>query len=1068
MTTTNKNHSVFFTICAKNFLAHAKVLYKSIKTNYPDARFFVVLCDKLDNLIDVSQEPFEFIYIEDINLPNLNDMADRYNITEFNTAIKPFAFLHLMKNYHFESVIYVDPDLLFVDKLVEVDALLNNGAEAILTPHILESAESSELDDRQFLLFGIYNLGFLALKQTPDVLKYLAWWSRRLEKDCVINLPEGIFVDQKWCDLLPAFVASTHILNHPGYNVAYWNLPQRTITKTNNRWFSNNLPLRFVHFSGNKVEDKKIFSRHSKQVTVDNIGDLKQLLDFYRNEVYAQGHDFYRNLPYAYNWNGASGVNLHTPDTLNKALSPKNNLNSVNTPKLPLTSKLASVANAFPVAKALSGGTIPLIKRAWRSYKANGFNHVKSIVLNLNKYSPPPSAKKPEVMKSSEINTTKNLLFIDYSLPKPDIDAASIYTFLQIKIFISEGYNVSFLPCSLQYEKNYYENLAAEGVTILCYPQVASIESWLIENVAQFGICVLSRGPVVWPYLSVIQKHAPKTKLIFNTIDLHFLRELRQAELLNNQKLKESSNKTFKQEFDLINSCDLTILLSKDEAYVVRKILPNAKITVLPLVFDNIPGASNESSFESRKDIVFVGSFPHLPNIDAIEYYLAEVHPIVKKLLPDVKVKIIGKNPPKHILDASINNSIEVLGYVQDLKPIYDNIKLSIAPLRFGAGIKGKIANSMCYGVPSVVTPVAAEGMDLKHNQHVLIAQTPEDFAQQIFNAYTDTQLWHKLSLNSINFANNNYSYQVIQARVKRLLWALNNDWKPVEAAYEIESWDAYLAHAERSKERYSEQVLIEQGALPTESSLLSFPTIGECAVCKCSTTYLTSFMYSTGNAPNGRVMPNWREHMQCFHCGLVNRVRASLHVLHTFAPPSIKSRIYITERVTRTYDWLNERFKNVMGSEYLGADIEPGAILNDIRHEDVMNLSIKDNSLDYVLSFDVLEHVPDSNKAFQEIFRALDIGGTFLFSVPFSYDSFDDIVRATLDANGNIRHHMPAEYHGNPVDHENGALCFRYFGWQMLDQLRDIGFLNVRAVAYWSKEQGYLGKEQFLFLAQK
>ena len=142
--------------------------------------------------------------------------------------------------------------------------------------------------------------------------------------------------------------------------------------------------------------------------------------------------------------------------------------------------------------------------------------------------------------------------------------------------------------------------------------------------------------------------------------------------------------------------------------------------------------------------------------------------------------------------------------------------------------------------------------------------------------------------------------------------------------------------------------------------------------------------------------------------------------------------------------------------------------MVDGIQNEDVINLSFDDLSFDRILSFDVLEHVPDPAKAFREIYRVLGNEGIFLFSVPFSADSQTDIVRATLLPDGTIEHHFPAEYHGNPVDPEGGALCFRYFGWGMLDQLRAIGFSRVRALAYWSENQGYLGKEQYLFIAHK
>jgi glycosyltransferase involved in cell wall biosynthesis len=1070
MNPVNKNN-IFFTICSKNFLAHAKVLFNSVKEHYPNALFYLALCDQVDDCFDPALEPFTFIYLDQLHIPNLSEMAQDYNITEFNTAIKPFVFLHLFKNHDVKNVIYLDPDLLIINKLEEVDQLLSQGVEAILTPHILNPAETNQLDDQKFLLFGIYNLGFLALSNTTSVIKYLQWWSRKLQKQCVINIEEGIFVDQKWCDLLPAFVDKTHILRHAGYNVAYWNLPQRSIRKINNSWFANDETLRFVHFSGNKIDDETVFSRHSQEVTIQNIGDLVLLLNDYREQVYANGHEFYRKLPYAFNWNGKAGVNLHTPDTLDMAETIKPESTQAQEKIMPikkynLKSKIVTTLNAVPVAMQLSGGYRSLAKKAWRSYRTNGLNHVKNIIVNLSSYkiNPQTTPRNLPTLPNKEI---KSILVMDWAIPKPDQDAASIYTFLLLKIFKSQGYEVSFLPCNLKYEETYSESLTQEGINAYYYPQATSIQQWLEENISQFDICVLSRGPVVWPYLKTIRSIAPTIKLIFNTIDLHYIREQRQGKLTKNEAQIKFSQTLRDQEYELINTCDLTLLISTDEAYTVRENLPQAKIAVLPLVYDSIPGASKVIPFKNRKDILFIGSFPHFPNIDAIEYFVEQILPILVKLDPTIKLKIIGSNPPDSILKLANNPNIEILGFVKDLQPLYDNIKLSIAPLRFGAGIKGKIANSMCYGVPTVATTLAGEGMGLVDNQTIIIADTPNDFAHKIFETYNDEHLWNKISENSYKFALSHYSYEVIQRKVTNLLWALNEGWNPIQSFYEIDSWSAYQAHNKKLNTNYIKRLKIEQDLLP-EDHISAFSTVGICEICSMETEFISSFMYTTCNAPNGKAMPNWREHMQCKHCQLVNRVRASLHALHTFYPPNRDSKIYITEQVTSTYAWLKKRYINLQGSEYLGDQFSSGEIKNNIRHENIMELSFDENQFDYFLSFDVLEHVPNPLKGFSEAYRVLNRNGILMFTVPFAYDSEEDIVRATLTESGELIHHLPPEYHGNPVDPEGGALSYRDFGWKLLDELRTIGFNDVRAVAYWSKEQGYLGREQFLFIARK
>jgi glycosyltransferase involved in cell wall biosynthesis len=1067
--------SAFFTICSKNFLAHARALHGSINPHYPGSRFFVVLCDQVDGAFDPAREPFELIYLEELELPSLAEMANRYNITEFNTAVKPFAFMHIMGSLELSSVVYLDPDLFFVDRMHEIDQLLDDGAEAVLTPHILQPAENDQIHDQKMLQFGIYNLGFLALRNTPTVLAFLRWWGRRLEKDCVIRLEDGLFVDQKWADLLPAFVPGTRILHHPGYNVAYWNLPQRKITRKPNGWFVNNLPLRFVHFSGNKLDDVQIFSRHSQQVTIESIGDLRDLLTTYRHEVYNQGHEFYRSLPYAYNWNGASGINLHTPKELDLAPKEKSatelfDRNIQNgAPKkeniLNLRQRYILLRQAIPIALRLTGGWTSLVRGTWQSFRLYGWNHVKQMVVELAGYTPPPNVPllNDTSQKISDGDKLKKLLYLDWAIPKPDKDAASVTAALLLQIFDSIGYKATFVPCGLKYEEGYYEDLIAANIDVVVYPAIQSVKEWLEANAANYDVCVMARGPVAWPYLETIKACAPNLRLIFNTVDLHFLRELRQAELMNDESARQAALVLRDQELELIDKCDLTILLSNDELYTVREHRPEAPLTILPVVFKDIPGAAQ--GYEQRRDILFIGSFPHKPNIDAVVYFAESVFPIIKLQIPDIRFKVIGANPPEEIQRLAAIPGIEIVGFVKDLEPVFTDIRLTVAPLRYGAGIKGKIGTSLCYGVPCVATPMAVEGMGLTPGLNVLVGESPEAFASAVSDAYQNAGLWKTLSVEGQKFALESYSIDVIQERVRNLLGAVNNGWRTIHNVVELGDWEGFKKHATKIEREYERRVLREQALLPNDGSE-GFRTAGFCCVCGTHTRFLTSFMYSTDNTPDGRPMPNWREHMQCEHCGLVNRMRAALNVLHTYAAPEIGSQIYVTERLTKTYQWLSERYPMLQGSEYFGPSHQPGSSINGIRHEDVMNLSFAEGSFDRILSFDVLEHVPDPYRAVREFYRVLKPGGVLIFSVPFSSDSAADIIRATLEEDGTIIHHMPAEYHGNPVDPEGGALCFRYFGWEALDNLRSIGFTNVRCLAYWSEEQGYLGREQYIFKA--
>ena len=309
---TRSGETIVFTICAKNFLAHALALHESLDRVTDGLRFYVALCDVADGL-DLEQFPFQIIHMEELGIPNWEWMKENYNITELNTAVKPFVFLALFDRHPGAPVIYLDPDIIVTSRLAEVEDAFARGADAVLTPHITEPAEFAEFDDQKFLQYGVYNLGFCAIRDTPQARRVVSWWGRRLERLCVIDLAAGLFVDQKWADLLPAFIDRVHVLRHPGYDVAYWNLSQRRVSRDGDRWLVNGQELRFAHFSGAVIGSPTVFSRHTAVFNRRNIGELSAVLAHYEHRLAVNGHAHYRTLPYGYSWGGAKNENLHTP-----------------------------------------------------------------------------------------------------------------------------------------------------------------------------------------------------------------------------------------------------------------------------------------------------------------------------------------------------------------------------------------------------------------------------------------------------------------------------------------------------------------------------------------------------------------------------------------------------------------------------------------------------------------------------------------------------------------------------------------------------------------------------------
>ncbi len=228
-----------------------------------------------------------------------------------------------------------------------------------------------------------------------------------------------------------------------------------------------------------------------------------------------------------------------------------------------------------------------------------------------------------------------------------------------------------------------------------------------------------------------------------------------------------------------------------------------------------------------------------------------------------------------------------------------------------------------------------------------------------------------------------------------------------------------------------------------------SFTTSGFCFVCQKRTQFLSSWelAFNVG----GHLEMNWREHLQCPRCRLNNRMRASVHLLMKIIAPTRESRIYATEQSSPLYIY------SLMGENSS----------KKLRHEDLTQLSFPTHSFDVILSFDVLEHIPDYRSAFAECARTLKPTGKMLFSVPFDANSVRDQIRAQLRKDGTIEHLLPPEYHDDPRNPE-GCLCFQHFGWEMLEEMKQAGFSSVWALSYYSREYGYLGDNQIQFLAEK
>ncbi|MES2105309.1 MAG: glycosyltransferase family 4 protein [Pseudomonadota bacterium] len=289
-----------FTIVSLNYGAFARTLMESLSAAHPEWDRHVLLVDQCDDPASVGGELFSAMTVEQLPLPKMREFLFRYGIMELNTAAKPYMFAHLRRQ-GYDRVVYIDPDILVMDRLVDVERLLDEGAAAVVTPHLTapldDGLEPSELD---IMRAGAYNLGFLALGSLPASDAFIKWWEDKLEHGAVSDPARGLFTDQKWVDLAPGMFGGFAVLRDAGYNVAYWNLPHRPVTRKDNAWLADGRPLRFFHFSGFDPLNPQPFSKHQNRLTLDTIGEARELALEYAGRVLGHGFAEFRKRKYAF------------------------------------------------------------------------------------------------------------------------------------------------------------------------------------------------------------------------------------------------------------------------------------------------------------------------------------------------------------------------------------------------------------------------------------------------------------------------------------------------------------------------------------------------------------------------------------------------------------------------------------------------------------------------------------------------------------------------------------------------------------------------------------------------
>lgn len=370
----------------------------------------------------------------------------------------------------------------------------------------------------------------------------------------------------------------------------------------------------------------------------------------------------------------------------------------------------------------------------------------------------------------------RRIMIIDSTYPTPDRDSGSVDAVNYIRIFKSLGYSIYFMATTNFHHVQLDEvstkardDLDALGVDIIDDRYGPDIGEIVRLKGGYFEKFFLSRVYAGGVFFEAIRTHAPQSRIVFNTVDMHGVREMREGQLEGNRVKIMGAYRTTEREHYLARLADATVVVSAEEANTLVARVPGAKVVEIPLLRD-IPGTT--APLSGRANLGFIGGYRHTPNMDAVKYFLDSIWPAVRGRLPDLKFYLMGADMPKELRERT-DPGLVVVGHVKDLQSAFDSLRLTVAPLRIGAGAKGKVVSSLSHGLPCIASPIAAEGMGLDGG--VLVASTSEHFAAEIVRLCTDDDLWHSLSTEGLNLLRRRYSLQAGATMVESLFQNLDN-----------------------------------------------------------------------------------------------------------------------------------------------------------------------------------------------------------------------------------------------------------------------------------------------------
>jgi GT2 family glycosyltransferase/glycosyltransferase involved in cell wall biosynthesis len=357
-------------------------------------------------------------------------------------------------------------------------------------------------------------------------------------------------------------------------------------------------------------------------------------------------------------------------------------------------------------------------------------------------------------------HSKQRIVFIDNEVPQFDNNSGALRTTAILKLMIEAGYEVSFVPVNGLRQEPYTSHLESFGIEVLGPLELHKDYLCRIEEtIKQIWVSRVSVATKALPFLEPILNNVP---LVFDTVDIHHVR-LEREEVLTNSFGKSQQIK--RQEIEICNQSKRVIVVSEQE----RKYLASLTDTPISVLSNVHEIATSKRIPPQNQRAVFVGSFQHTPNIDAVHWFVEEVLPLVIKKVPKFEFWVIGDKPPIS-LTSLIVPSLSVLGWVENLDEVLENARLNIAPLRYGAGVKGKISHALSIGLPTVTTSIGAEGMNLTNSKDIEIADTPEEMVEKICLLLQNDRHWENISIAGKQSAEKIFGFEHARTELAKIL----------------------------------------------------------------------------------------------------------------------------------------------------------------------------------------------------------------------------------------------------------------------------------------------------------